>query len=391
MKNQLGYFEMMVAEDNTSATLRLSGYIGSRYSEYQLNVISAVDVAKAIDDLPATVKTLNVTINSRGGSVSEGVEIYEILNGFAGEVHTSVVGMAASMGSFLLCVGKTRLISKSAQVMIHNPSGAGFGTAKDLKAAAESLENITEQMLDVYEETTGMSRADLEKDMDATKFYSAKNAVKLGFCTGYLEKESDKTAKTDSALMALNPEQERLLMLDRWDAAAFANVISETNNLEYEDETMSFNFKLLGSLKSIFGADMALELAESKPEAKSLGDFEEAFLKHSESQAKAITDAQAQAKEFEDKFTASAADVKALQAQVADLGKAPVVVMGTADPSTPKPKEVAGEMPKGLIGEARAKWQFEHVEGLQAEFGSEEAFLAWAKDERWPEEVEATA
>lgn len=125
-------------------------------------------------------KVLMVHINSEGGSVKEGMGIYNALRSFAGKKIGVVEGLAASMGSLILMACDERRVAKGAYVMIHSPMSEVAGNPDDLHKAADDLDKIRTDMLDIYEARTGMERGKLEKLLSAETYFSADEAVASG-------------------------------------------------------------------------------------------------------------------------------------------------------------------------------------------------------------------
>lgn len=123
------------------------------------------------------VKTLNVRINSPGGSVFEGVAIYNALTRHPGTVIVHVDGLAASIASVIAMAGKEIRMAENAMMMIHDPSAFTFGNAKDLRKQADVLDQIKETIINVYTTRTGKKRDTLAKMMEDETWFTAKEAV----------------------------------------------------------------------------------------------------------------------------------------------------------------------------------------------------------------------
>jgi ATP-dependent Clp protease protease subunit len=144
-------------------------------------------------------KRVTVRINCKGGDVFNGVAIYEALREHEGGVRTIVDGQASSAASVVMLAGDDRLISRGGMVMIHEPLCYCGGNRTELKAIVESLDAITESVINLYHERTGAKKADLEAWMSATKYFSSADAIKHGFATGYI---GESTEKKDSTKMS---------------------------------------------------------------------------------------------------------------------------------------------------------------------------------------------
>lgn len=122
-------------------------------------------------------------INSPGGSVFEGVTIFNLLADHPADVTVHIDGLAASIASVIALAGDTINIAENGMVMIHNPSVIAWGDSAVMRKQAEVLDQIKEAILNTYESRTEMDRAALASAMDAETWYSADEAVANGFAT----------------------------------------------------------------------------------------------------------------------------------------------------------------------------------------------------------------
>ena len=127
-------------------------------------------------------KDIFLYINSPGGSVSAGMGIFDTMNFIKPDVSTICVGLAASMGSLLLCAGAKgkRWCLPSAEVMIHQPLGGARGQASDIILAAEHIRKTRERLNKILSERTGQTLAKIEKDVDRDNFMNAEEALAYG-------------------------------------------------------------------------------------------------------------------------------------------------------------------------------------------------------------------
>lgn len=121
-------------------------------------------------------------INSPGGAVTSGLAIYDTMNFIKSDVKTIVVGMAASMGAFLLSSGTKgkRCALKNAEVMIHQVLGGAQGQATDIKIHAEHILKIKKKLNEILASNTGKSIAKIIKDCERDNYMSADEALKYG-------------------------------------------------------------------------------------------------------------------------------------------------------------------------------------------------------------------
>ena len=129
------------------------------------------------------VEELDVYINSPGGSVFEGVTIYNLLVAHPATVNVHVLGLAASIASVIMLAGDKVNIAENAMVMIHDPSAGVYGKAADFRQVADVLDKITESILNTYEGRTKLTRDQLRAAMTAETYYTADEAVMAGFAT----------------------------------------------------------------------------------------------------------------------------------------------------------------------------------------------------------------
>ena len=121
-------------------------------------------------------------LNSPGGSVSSGMAIYDTMQFLRSPVATICMGMAASMGSFLLAAGRAgkRSALPHARIMIHQPSGGASGTASDIEIQAKEILYLRAQMNGLYSKHTGRPIEQIERDMERDFFMSAEEAKAYG-------------------------------------------------------------------------------------------------------------------------------------------------------------------------------------------------------------------
>ena len=136
-------------------------------------------------------KPINFYINSPGGSVTAGMSIYDTMQFIKSPIHTTVMGIAASMGSFLAMAGEKgkRAILPHARHMIHQPSGGASGMASDVEIQYKELQYWKETLTDIYVEHTGVERDKIAKDMDRDFFMSAKESIEYGLADFVAEKK----------------------------------------------------------------------------------------------------------------------------------------------------------------------------------------------------------
>lgn len=127
-------------------------------------------------------KDISLYINSPGGSVTAGLAIYDTMQYIRCDVSTICVGMAASMGAFLLSSGTKgkRFALPNSEIMIHQPLGGAQGQASDIKIQAEHILKIKDKMTRILAENTGRSYQEVERDTDRDNYLSAEEARAYG-------------------------------------------------------------------------------------------------------------------------------------------------------------------------------------------------------------------
>lgn len=130
----------------------------------------------------APKKDITIYINSPGGSVSAGLAIYDTMNYISCDVVTICIGMAASMGAFLLSSGTKgkRYSLPSSEIMIHQPLGGAQGQASDIKIQAEHILKTKRKLNKILASNTGRSYEEIEKDTDRDNYLSADEACAYG-------------------------------------------------------------------------------------------------------------------------------------------------------------------------------------------------------------------
>jgi ATP-dependent Clp protease protease subunit len=135
-------------------------------------------------------KDISFYINSPGGSVSAGLAIYDTMQFIKPDVSTLCMGMAASMGSFLLMAGAQgkRFALPNSKIMIHQPSGGTQGQATDIEIHAREINRTGEQLNRIYSERTGQSMDKIALDMERDRYMSADEAKEYGLLDQVLAK-----------------------------------------------------------------------------------------------------------------------------------------------------------------------------------------------------------
>ena len=156
--------------------------------------------SKSVNDSlsQADGEDIEVEINSGGGSVFAGSEIYTALKSYPGNVTVKIVGLAASAASVIAMAGKKVLMSPTAQMMIHNVSSCAAGDYREMEHAAEILKSANDTIANAYRLKTGKTQEELLKLMDNETWMTAQKAKELGFIDEIMfENDSQLVASTD--------------------------------------------------------------------------------------------------------------------------------------------------------------------------------------------------
>ena len=155
-------------------------FLGSQIDDELANRICAELVLLAAED---PKRDISIYINSPGGSVSAGLAIYDMMQYVPNDVATYAMGLAASMGQFLLCAGAKgkRYAMPHAQVMLHQPHGGIGGTASDIRIQAEQILYLKRVLAERTARHTGQTVEQIEADSDRDRWFTAEQAREYGF------------------------------------------------------------------------------------------------------------------------------------------------------------------------------------------------------------------
>lgn len=162
-------------------------FLGEEVTDVSANVVVAQLLFLEADD---PEKDIQLYINSPGGSISAGMAIYDTMQYIKCDVSTVGIGIAASMGAFLLAGGKKgkRFALPNAEVMIHQPSGGARGQATDIKIVADHIIKTREKLNQILAEITGQPIEVIRRDTERDNFMSAEEAKAYGMIDEVIEK-----------------------------------------------------------------------------------------------------------------------------------------------------------------------------------------------------------
>lgn len=149
--------------------------------------VSAKEMAAVLDDLPDSVDTVELHINSPGGEVTEGVAILNLLRQHPARVVAIVDGVAASAASFLACAVDELVMAPNSELMIHDAWGLVVGNAEDMRQMADDLDRFSNNIASIYQAKAGGTVDEWRAAMERETWYSAAEAVAAGLADRVLE------------------------------------------------------------------------------------------------------------------------------------------------------------------------------------------------------------
>jgi ATP-dependent Clp protease, protease subunit len=165
-------------------------FLGTEINDDVANIIIAQLLYLESEDPD---KEITLYINSPGGSITAGLAIYDTMQYVPCDVATVAMGLAASMGQFLLCAGEEgkRYALPHARIMMHQPSGGIGGTASDIKIQAEQMLYTKKKMAELIAEHTGQTLDQIESDSDRDRWFTASDAKDYGFVDHVVRRARD--------------------------------------------------------------------------------------------------------------------------------------------------------------------------------------------------------
>ncbi|MDQ0228418.1 ATP-dependent Clp endopeptidase proteolytic subunit ClpP [Metabacillus niabensis] len=181
-KKQNKFWEMKMSADNKSADIFVYGEV-TKYAWEEYGEVSAQVFKKELDDL-GDVETINLHINSPGGSVFEGINIYNMLKMHKAKVEVYIDALAASIASVIAMCGDTVYMHKNSMMMIHHAMTGAWGNAQQLRKAADDIEKISKTSCQTYLDRAGdkLTEETLQELLDAETWLSADEAFSYGLC-----------------------------------------------------------------------------------------------------------------------------------------------------------------------------------------------------------------
>jgi ATP-dependent Clp protease protease subunit len=181
------------SDDSPQRTLHLEGVIASE-SWWGDEVTPQMFK----DELEAGDGDIVVWINSPGGDVIAGAQIYNMLMDYKGNVTVKIDGIAASAASVIAMAGTTVEMSPVSLLMIHNPATFAWGESEDMLRAMEMLGEVKESIINAYDIKTGLPRSEISTLMDAETWMNANKAVELGFADKIMARKGESVMNSAS-------------------------------------------------------------------------------------------------------------------------------------------------------------------------------------------------
>lgn len=172
---------------NKKATILLYGVIGDTFSE---EGVSEKELAEELLE-HGEIDELTVRINSPGGLVTAGIAIYNTLKNHKAKKIVEIDGMCASIATVIAMCGERRVMHSGTRFMIHNPLTMAFGGKKELERSIERLNQIKEDVVEIYSSVAKLEKSKIEKMMDEETYLSPEEALENGFITE-INKDVDK-------------------------------------------------------------------------------------------------------------------------------------------------------------------------------------------------------
>ena len=175
----------IVNQSVSQVEMTMYGPVGGFYDD----AIKLKDVADALKEIPETVNTINLRINSPGGDVFEGIAIYNRLKQFDAKIVVYVDAIAASIASVIAMAGDEIIMGEGAEIMIHRAMTLGFGNSGYFENIIQRLDEVDQNIIAILARRSGQDRIEVARMMDAETFMDTKQAIKLGFADRVIENE----------------------------------------------------------------------------------------------------------------------------------------------------------------------------------------------------------
>ena len=180
----------MIEISNETNEIILSGVVGDGWGDDPITKGGVRKALKSFGDGPITVR-----INSPGGAADEGIDIFNILRDYPGEVTTINDSLAASAASVIFLAGSNRLMNDGSRVMIHRAMSIAFGNQEEIRKALQALESYDASLLDIYSQYLTDDKAAIEAMLSAETWFGVDEAIEAGLATARYGKDKDDKKK----------------------------------------------------------------------------------------------------------------------------------------------------------------------------------------------------
>ena len=220
-------------QKETERTLYISGEIvdGEDFGIYDDETKkSTADIFR--EELYSGKGNVSVWINSPGGDMFVGAQIYNLLKNYEGKTTVKVDGIAASAASIIAMAGDEILMSPVSQLMIHNPFACAEGDSLEMKRAAEMLGEVKESAINAYALKTHLPRNKISKMMDDETWMNAYKALNLGFADGVLFENDKDDNENDENTEEQKPKNEAFMFSRKSAIQSVMNKVKKQFKLE---------------------------------------------------------------------------------------------------------------------------------------------------------------
>ncbi|BCN88895.1 MULTISPECIES: head maturation protease, ClpP-related [Staphylococcus] len=214
------------------------------YEMLEMDATSPKDIA---DSLPDTNEDIDIIINSGGGDVYSGSEIYTSLKEYPGKVNIKIVGVAASAASVIAMAGDHIEMSPTAQMMIHNAWTMAMGDTNEMQKAVDMLDSVNKGIANAYINKTGKTEDEILSLMNKETWFNAQDAVEHGFADSKMFDEAARRLVANSGQMLSDDVINRVTALVsktpemKIDIDAIANKVIEKMNITNEKPKNTIN------------------------------------------------------------------------------------------------------------------------------------------------------
>lgn len=209
-------FQFKNEVENGKHVLTLSGNVQKKYWRDD-DVINAKDIRESLESVSDDIV---IKLNSPGGDVFEGIEIYNYLKDHPSNVTVEVTGVAASAATFITAGANEVIMNVGTSLMIHEASTFTWGNKSDIQKTLNALETIDESILSIYSEKTGQSNEQLEEWMNEEKWFTADEAVEFGFADS-VKRDNVESVESEESIEDIINSKVAIAM------AAFSNALEK--------------------------------------------------------------------------------------------------------------------------------------------------------------------